>query len=151
MSNKHGQMSVFEQIKAGLEDSLAYSRGELSLVTTQPPPPPPRLTPKQVAALRRRLKMSQAYFAAVLNVSAKAVQSWEQGIRRPSDAALRILQVIDRRPDVVREIAVARPVRVARGQGANRFGTNGKARQGLKSATTATRPIHIAVSAASRR
>jgi putative transcriptional regulator len=123
MSNKNRQMSVFEQIKAGLEDSLAYSRGELSLVTTQPPPPPPRLTPKQVAALRRRLKMSQAYFAAVLNVSAKAVQSWEQGIRRPSDAALRILQVIDRRPDVVCEIAVARPVRVARGQGANRFGT----------------------------
>ena len=121
MSNKHGQMSVFEQIKAGLEDSLAWSRGELSLATTQPPPPAPRLTPRQVAALRKRLKMSQAYFAAVLNVSAKAVQSWEQGVRRPSDAALRVLQVIDRRPDVVREITVARPVRVARRQGANRF------------------------------
>jgi len=126
MNSKQVQMSVFQQIKAGLEDSLAWSRGELSLVTTQPPPPPPRLKPRQVAALRKRLRMSQAYFAAVLNVSAKAVQSWEQGIRRPSDAALRILQVIDRRPDVVREIAVARPVRAARRQGARRFRTTAK-------------------------
>jgi len=126
MNNKQVQTSVFEQIKAGLEDSLAWSRGELSLVTTQPPPPPPRLKPRQVAALRKRLRMSQAYFAAVLNVSAKAVQSWEQGIRRPSDAALRILQVIDRRPDVVREIAVSRPVRTARRQGARRFRTTAK-------------------------
>jgi len=126
MNNKQVQTSVFQQIKAGLEDSLAWSRGELSLVTTQPPPPPPRLKPRQVAALRKRLRMSQAYFAAVLNVSAKAVQSWEQGIRRPSDAALRILQVIDRRPDVVREITVSRPVRVARRQGASRFRTTAK-------------------------
>lgn len=126
MSNSRGQMSVFEQIKAGLEDSLAHSRGHLSLVTTQPPPPPPRLTPRQVAALRKRLRMSQAYFAAVLNVSAKAVQSWEQGIRRPSDAALRILQVIDRRPDVLREITVPTVGRVARRRGAGRFGTAAK-------------------------
>jgi putative transcriptional regulator len=123
MSSKRGPVSVFEQIKAGLEDSQAYSRGDLSLVTTQPPPPPPRVTPRQVAALRKRFRMSQAYFAAVLNVSARTVQSWEQGIRRPSDAALRILQVIGRRPDVVREISAARAPGPARGQRANRSST----------------------------
>jgi len=36
------EMSVFDQIKAGLKDSIAYSRGELSLMTTQLPAPPPR-------------------------------------------------------------------------------------------------------------
>jgi len=123
MSNKQRQMSVFGQIKVGLEDSLAYSRGELSLVTMEPPPPPPRLTPRQIAALRKRLRMSQAYLAAVLNVSAKAVQSWEQGIRQPGDAALRILQVINWRPDVVRQIAAARPIRVVRRQGTHRLRT----------------------------
>jgi putative transcriptional regulator len=121
MSNQQEQMGVFDQIKAGLKDSLAYSRGELSLVAMEPPPPPPRLTPRQVAALRRRLRMSQAYFAAMLNVSAKAVQSWEQGIRQPSDAALRILQVIDRRPDIVLEVAVAKPTGVARKPSAHRI------------------------------
>ena len=104
MNSRQRQRSVFGQIKAGLEDSIAYSRGELSLVTTEPPPPPPELSRAEIAALRKRLKMSQAFFAAVLNVSAKAVQSWEQGIRRPSDAALRMLQVIERQPSVVRSI-----------------------------------------------
>jgi hypothetical protein len=31
------RMSVFEQIKAGLEQSIAFSRGELSLKTTTLP------------------------------------------------------------------------------------------------------------------
>jgi putative transcriptional regulator len=107
MNGRQRQRSVFGQIKVGLEDSIAYSRGQLSLVTTEPPPPPPELSRAEIAALRKRLKMSQAFFAAVLNVSAKAVQSWEQGVRRPSDAALRMLQVIGRQPSVVRFIAVA--------------------------------------------
>jgi len=105
MNGRQRERSVFGQIKAGLEDSIAYSRGRLSLVTTEPPPPPPELSRAQIAALRKRLKMSQAFFAAVLNVSAKAVQSWEHGIRRPSDAALRMLQVIGRQPSLVRVIA----------------------------------------------
>jgi putative transcriptional regulator len=113
MIGKSAGRNVFQEIKAGLEDSIAWSRGELSLVTAQPPPPPPPLTSRQVAALRKRLRMSQAYFAAMLNVSAKAVQSWEQGTRRPSDAALRVLQVMDRRPEVLRQVAAARPLRAA--------------------------------------
>ncbi|MBI2424956.1 MAG: hypothetical protein HYV27_19170 [Candidatus Hydrogenedentes bacterium] len=33
------QQTVFEQIRAGLEDSLAYSRGELELKTIHVTPP----------------------------------------------------------------------------------------------------------------
>jgi len=120
MNGRQRQQSVFGQIRAGLEDSIAYSRGKLSLVTTEPPPPPPELSRAEIAALRKRLKMSQAFFAAVLNVSAKAVQSWEQGVRRPSDAALRMLQVIGGQPSVVRVIAAAGAVRVARRGSAGR-------------------------------
>lgn len=104
MTDRPRKMTVFEQIKAGLEDSLAYSQGKLSLVTTRPPAPPPSLSRREIVALRRRLKMSQAYFAAVLNVSPKAVQSWEHGLRRPSDAVLRMLQVVDRDPSVIQTI-----------------------------------------------
>jgi predicted transcriptional regulator len=48
--------------------------------------------------------MSQGVFAKMLNVSAKTVQSWEQGERRPSQAALRLLQVIGAQPAIVCEI-----------------------------------------------
>jgi len=104
MTNKDEPMSVFDQIKAGLEDSVAFSREELSLETTELPAPPPKQAPKQIAALRRSFRMSQAIFAATLNVSKKTVQSWEQGLRRPSDACLRMLQVICIEPRVVRKV-----------------------------------------------
>lgn len=119
MSSKEKTMSVFEQIKSGFQDSIAHSRGELSLATTELPAPPGTLQPNQIAKLRQRYSMSQAVFAAVLNVSKKTVQSWEQGARVPSDAALRMLQVIGREPGVVRMIfaAKARPkARPASGQ-----------------------------------
>jgi putative transcriptional regulator len=99
-----GSTSIFDELKTSLEDSIAFSQGELSLVTTTIPTPPPRREPAQIADLRHRLRMSQAVFAAVINVSPKTVQSWEQGVRRPSQAALRMLEVIDEDPGVVKII-----------------------------------------------
>ena len=98
MSDKYEKMSVFEQIRAGLEDSIAHTRGKLSLKTTVLPAPPPQASAGEIRALRRQLKMSQAVFAATLNVSIKTVQSWEQGVRAPSDAALRLIQIAGLRP-----------------------------------------------------
>jgi putative transcriptional regulator len=48
--------------------------------------------------------MSQAVFAKLLNVSAKTVQSWEQGLRQPSQASRRLIQVLSERPDVLWQI-----------------------------------------------
>jgi putative transcriptional regulator len=96
--------SIFDELKTGLEDSIAFSQGALSLATTALPSPPPHRDPTQIADLRHRLRMSQAVFAAVINVSPKTVQSWEQGARRPSQAALRMLEVMDEDPSVARLI-----------------------------------------------
>lgn len=104
MTSKDEPTSVFDQIKAGLADSAAFSRGELSLETTELPAPPPQQAPGQIAALRKSLQMSQAVFAATLNVSKKTLQSWEQGLRKPSDASLRMLQVIHIEPGVVQKV-----------------------------------------------
>lgn len=99
--------SVFDRIKSGLEDSIAFSKGTLSLTTTELPAPPPKADAEQVVRIRKRLRMSQAVFAATLNVSKRTVQSWEQGLRTPSDSALRLLEIAAKRPDVVREIMSA--------------------------------------------
>ncbi|MBI2433568.1 MAG: helix-turn-helix domain-containing protein [Candidatus Hydrogenedentes bacterium] len=111
MKKKAKDMTVFEQIKSGLEDGIAYFRGELTLVTTALPAPPPKANPKKIAAIRRKLGMSQSVFAATLNVSMRTVQSWEQGVRRPSDASLRLLQIIGTQPTVVDALFAERPVR----------------------------------------
>ena len=66
------------------------------------PQRPPRISTAEVSAsLRERIGMSQAVFAGVLNVSTKTVQSWEQGQRQPSQAALRMLHLLEQRPRTV--------------------------------------------------
>lgn len=102
MKKKASEMSVYEMVMAGLEDSIAYSKGEkMSLVTTRVPAPPPPMDARQVVQIRQRLKMSQGLFAAALNVSPKTVQGWEQGLRTPSNASLRLLQIADQQPQAV--------------------------------------------------
>lgn len=59
--------------------------------------PPPAYTAEGIRLLRERLRVSQAVFAAYLNASLSTVPKWENGEKRPSGAALRLLSVIDRR------------------------------------------------------
>jgi putative transcriptional regulator len=49
------------------------------------------------------LKVSQAAFARLLNVSPRTVQAWETDARTPSDAALKLLHVAKRHPEVLLE------------------------------------------------
>lgn len=53
--------------------------------------------------LRKQLNYSQSLFARVLNVSTKTVQAWEQGVRVPSDAALKLLTIAKKHPDILLE------------------------------------------------
>jgi len=91
---------LFERLKQGLEEGIDHARGELSLRTITVPEAPPEIDGKTVAALRAQAEMSQAVFARMLNVSTKTVQSWEQGVRTPSDASRRLIQVFSQHPDV---------------------------------------------------
>jgi putative transcriptional regulator len=104
MAKNYESMSVFEQIKAGLEESIAHVRGEINLPTTVLPEPPPPAKPQHVARLRKKLNMSQSVFAATLNVSPRTVQSWEQGLRTPNQASLRLIQVLEMDPNLIRLI-----------------------------------------------
>jgi putative transcriptional regulator len=118
----HETASFFERLKKGLEESLAYSRGELSLKTTTLPAPPPPASRAKVVALRRKLRMSQSVFAAALNVSTKLVQSWEQGTRKPDRGELRLIEILIKQPDIVSNLILANePAR-----GAAKSARNGK-------------------------
>ena len=102
MKKKTDSPGVFDMILEGLEDSIAYSRGEKrTLATTRVPDPPPAMGPEEVIRLRKRLNMSQSLFAATLNVSEKTVQGWEQGLRTPGNASLRLLQIAGEHPETV--------------------------------------------------
>ena len=94
---------AFETLTSGLEDALEYHRGArvLTVRDVALQRPPPRLGAKDVARVRARLKVSQAVFARLLNVSPRTVQAWEASARVPSDAALKLLDVAKRHPEVL--------------------------------------------------
>lgn len=51
----------------------------------------------KVKALRKRLHLSQAVLASVLNTSASTVRKWEVGDKRPSGPSQKLLDLIDRK------------------------------------------------------
>jgi putative transcriptional regulator len=54
-----------------------------------------------VAALRRKLKLTQEEFAARFHLPLGTVRDWEQGAHRPDQAAKVLLTVIAKEPDAV--------------------------------------------------
>ena len=49
--------------------------------------------------------MTQEEFAAALCISVKTLRNWEQGRRDPSGPAMRLLQIAEKHPEILREHA----------------------------------------------
>lgn len=60
-------------------------------------PPVRDFTSAEVTEIRRGAKASQAVFAAFLNVGKSTVAAWEQGTKKPSGAAARLLDIVKRK------------------------------------------------------
>ncbi|MFZ2447471.1 MAG: helix-turn-helix domain-containing protein [Syntrophobacteraceae bacterium] len=60
----------------------------------------------KTAAAKARLKtgLSQARFAALLGVSRRTLEQWEQGRREPSGAARTLIRIAQLRPEVLKEV-----------------------------------------------
>jgi putative transcriptional regulator len=57
-----------------------------------------------VKGIREQFELSQSEFAALLGVSVKTLQNWEQGRRTPQGAARVLLQVAAQNPAAVWEV-----------------------------------------------
>ena len=96
-----------EALVGSVEALAAHVRGERKLTLrtramTLPEPIEP-LRPKDVAAIRRQLNVSQSVFAALLNVPKVTAISWEKGRRKPTGAALRLLDLVRKKPEILQE------------------------------------------------
>lgn len=57
------------------------------------------------AEARQRVGLSQKEFAALLGVSVRTLQDWEQGRREPSGAARTLLRVATKNPQAILDAA----------------------------------------------
>jgi putative transcriptional regulator len=74
---------------AGIMDKQTMRRFDVMCLTPVRP-----LSAKQIRALRRREKASQAVFARYLNVTTGLVSQWERGEKRPRGASLKLLTLV---------------------------------------------------------
>jgi len=60
----------------------------------------------KTAAAKARIKtgLSQARFAALMGVSRRTLEQWEQGRREPSGAAKTLIRIAELRPEVLKEV-----------------------------------------------
>ena len=81
--------------------SSEKSATAVDLRSVEIPARPKPLKPAEIRALRESLNASQALFARLLNVSSNAVESWEQGIREPRQATLKLLYIARKNPNAL--------------------------------------------------
>ena len=60
-------------------------------------PPVKSFSDAKIRALRKKLNVSQAVLAAILNTSKSTVQKWEIGDKKPSGPSLKLLNLIERK------------------------------------------------------
>ena len=72
-------------------------------------PGTPAYSAEDIRRVRRGLDVSQHVFASVLNVSRGAVRSWEQGVRKPDGAAMRLIYIAEKHPDILMEWVSKKP------------------------------------------
>lgn len=92
MARSANKRSIGLEILQGLRQ---LKRGEVGRVMNVP----------SVAVIRERTGLSQAQFAALLGVSVRTLQEWEQGRRAPSGAARTLLMVAAKNPKALLEVA----------------------------------------------
>lgn len=92
---------LFDELMASAKEAVEIHQGkrEASRVT--------RYALPDVKAIRARTNMKQDDFASVIGVSSALVQAWEQGRRSPSGAALKLLRIIERKPEFIDELLQA--------------------------------------------
>jgi DNA-binding transcriptional regulator YiaG len=95
------KVQIFDELMEGFRDAIARKKGHaVALRVTEIPRVKP-MRPRQIKKIRKALGASQAIFAYILNVSPKVVQSWEYGVRRPTNAALKLLSIAQNDPQIL--------------------------------------------------
>lgn len=92
-------MSVFDEIKIGLNEAIEYEKGNLKANTrTISITPIEEFTANEIKDIRKNAGMTQMLFAKFLGVSLKTVEAWEAGRNHPNGTACRLLSITKRDP-----------------------------------------------------
>lgn len=98
MNDENMSDELFEELMESVREGGAILRGEKEasrMFVVEIP---------DVKEIRERYELSQSEFAALLGISVKTLQNWEQGRRNPRGAARVLLQVAAKHPEAVWDV-----------------------------------------------
>ncbi len=94
MKTNKSERNIGEELIQAAKEIKAHKEGKSH----------PKVVSNDIITARNNLKLSQSQFAALLGVSKRTLEQWEQERRDPSQAAQRLIQIAIQRPDVLIEI-----------------------------------------------
>lgn len=89
--------TVSDMLEIGLETS--FTKKELDEMGVQIAPV--SISAQEIREIRKKLNVSQAVFAKLLNVSLSSIRQWEQNLRKPSGSTMILLELLQREPNLL--------------------------------------------------
>lgn len=92
-------MSIFDDIKAGLNQAIDYEKGKgKAKVTVLTVHPVDFFSAEDIKNIRKATGLTQLLFAQYMGVSVKTVEAWECGRNHPEGTACRLLSMTKQDP-----------------------------------------------------
>ncbi len=88
---------LYNELIEGIQEMKAVEEG------SQEPYRVTEIEPLEVTRIRQGMKLSQAKFAALMGISVRTLQNWEQGYRTPTGSAKVLLKIAKKNPKAVLE------------------------------------------------
>ncbi len=89
------ELPEFDSIKQGLTEAIGFAQGKPGKAVVH------GFEPIDIKAVRAKVGMTQAEFAAAFGISLGTLRHWERGDRTPRGPALVLLNVVAKEPEAV--------------------------------------------------
>ena len=96
-----GEMLI-QSVKQAEEHSAGKKKLRAKAIEIKPVPDYGSL---QIKEIRAKLGLTQGLMGGIIEVSPKTIEAWEAGIRKPSGAAMRVIEELDTNPNYFNKIA----------------------------------------------
>ena len=85
----------YDDLSTSLNQALAIAKGEAE------PSRQFSYDMPDIKLIRSKTGLSQQQFADKLNISSRTLQNWEQGTRNPTGAAVTLMRLLDKQPELI--------------------------------------------------
>jgi putative transcriptional regulator len=89
-------LKTVHEMAQGLTDAGVMDKQTMREFDALCLPPVKQYSKEDIKRIRERQHASQAVFASYLNTAPSTIRSWEHGEKKPSGAALKLLNLVDK-------------------------------------------------------